>query len=118
LPDEKGLILEGGCGIGQMVHAFKWQGYNAVGIDFARRTIKRVKVAVPELDIRFGDVRNLPFRDGEIAGYWSFGVIEHFWEGYERSVMKWNELSETEAICLSRFLYVSTDEMQNCCGII
>ena len=82
LPNEKGLILEGGCGRGNYVYCMQHNGYNAVGIDFARKTIEKIKQAVPKLDIRYGDVRSLPFKDNELAGYWSLGVIEHFKEGY------------------------------------
>ncbi|MEW6068857.1 MAG: class I SAM-dependent methyltransferase [Nitrospirota bacterium] len=107
MPNEKGLILEGGCGIGQMVHAFKCQGYNAVGIDFAGETIKRVKAAVPDLDVRLGDIRNLPFRDGEIAGYWSFGVIEHFWEGYEKIIDEMKRVIRNGGYLFITFPYMS-----------
>ena len=40
-------------------------------------------VAQGLIDIRLGDVRRLPFYDNYFAGYWSLGVIEHFWEGYK-----------------------------------
>jgi|TARA_B100000315_G_C14585851_1_gene592997 SAM-dependent methyltransferase len=76
-------VLEGGCGRGQIVHALSYHGYKAVGIDFAVKTVHAVNRAVPELDIRIGDVRRLPFEDGELDGYISSGVIEHFWNGYE-----------------------------------
>lgn len=82
LPDEQGLILEGGCGRAQNVYCMKYNGYNAVGVDFAGETVNAVNRILPELDVRLCDVRNLPFKDGEIAGYWSLGVIEHFWHGY------------------------------------
>ena len=42
-----------------------------------------IKSAVPELNIKLGDVRSLPFEDGSFDGYWSMGVIEHFWNGYD-----------------------------------
>lgn len=83
LPGEKGLILEGGCGRAQNVYCMKHNGYNAIGVDFATNTIEAVKEAVPELNVMVGDVRHLPFNDGEIAGYWSIGVIEYFWDGYD-----------------------------------
>ena len=83
LPDEDGIILEGGCGRAQNVFCMRHNGYKAIGVDFAEATVKAVKEALPELDIRKSDVGNLPFKDGEIAGYWSLGVIEHFWEGYD-----------------------------------
>lgn len=83
LPDKKGKILEGGCGIGQKLYCMFIHGYKAIGVDYAKKTIKRVKEAFPEFDVRLGDVRNLPFSDNTFVGYWSVGVIEHFWEGYD-----------------------------------
>jgi SAM-dependent methyltransferase len=77
-------ILEGGCGRGQVVHSLKFQGYDSVGIDFAAKTVKAVNDAVPELDVVVGDVFDLPFGDDEFDGYVSVGVIEHFWDGYDK----------------------------------
>jgi SAM-dependent methyltransferase len=76
------IVLEGGCGRGEIVHALQYQGYKAIGIDFARQTIEKIKEAVPELDVRYGDVRALDLADASLDGYVSVGVIEHFWEGY------------------------------------
>jgi len=75
-------ILEGGCGLGQIVHALHYQGYKAIGVDFAPETIKNINEAIPELDVRYGDVRALEFPDNCLDGYISGGVIEHFWGGY------------------------------------
>ena len=74
-------VLEGGCGLGQLVHALQCQGYRAIGVDFAASTVQRINDEVPELDVRIGDVRALELKDGELDGYVSAGVIEHFWEG-------------------------------------
>lgn len=76
-------ILEGGCGRGQNVYALKRWGYQAVGVDYAEETVAIIKENFPELDIIYGDVRKLPFADNEFDGYWSFGVIEHFFNGYK-----------------------------------
>lgn len=76
------VVLEGGCGMGTLVHALQYQGYTAIGIDFAEQTIQRIQAAVPELDVRVGDVRALQLPDASLDGYVSVGVIEHFWDGY------------------------------------
>ncbi len=81
LPKES-VVLEGGCGMGHIVHALQYQGYQAIGIDFASGTIKNIKEAVPELDVRVGDVFDLPLENNSLDGYISGGVIEHFWNGY------------------------------------
>jgi SAM-dependent methyltransferase len=82
IPDKTGLILEGGCGLGHVVYAMHVHGYKCIGIDNAERTIGRIQEAFPELDVRIGDVMSLPFPDNYFIGYWSGGVIEHFWDGY------------------------------------
>jgi SAM-dependent methyltransferase len=76
------IVLEGGCGRGQMVYALQVNGYQAIGIDFAARTVQAIRQVMPELNVLLGDVRNLPVADGFLDGYVSVGVIEHFWEGY------------------------------------
>jgi len=83
LPDKTSRILEGGCGYGHLVDAMNCWGYRVTGVDFASKTVERIKEIMPHLDIRLGDVRALNFEDGYFDGYLSAGVIEHFWEGYE-----------------------------------
>lgn len=82
IPDYDSTILEGGCGDGHLVDAMKFWGYSAIGIDFASKTVKKIKESMPDLDVRYGDVRSLEFPDNFFDGYFSMGVIEHFWEGY------------------------------------
>lgn len=76
-------ILEGGCGRANTVWGLQQAGFEAVGIDFAEKTVEAINEATPEIDVRFGDVRDLPFEDTSFDGYWSLGVIEHFYEGYQ-----------------------------------
>jgi SAM-dependent methyltransferase len=75
-------ILEGGCGRANKVKAMVDAGFCAVGLDFAPDAVKQARLHYPDLDIREGDVRSLEFPNGSLDGYWSIGVIEHFWEGY------------------------------------
>ncbi|NOZ35172.1 MAG: class I SAM-dependent methyltransferase [Chlorobi bacterium] len=77
------VIFEGGCGTGQQVFKLQNAGYKVTGIDYAEKTVKTVKKAKPELDIRLGNVRKLDFPDNYFNAYWSFGVIEHFYGGYD-----------------------------------
>jgi SAM-dependent methyltransferase len=81
-----GLFLEGGCGQAQWVSYFARRGYRVVGIDFAERTVARVKRAAPELDVRVGDITRLPFADGEVHSYYSGGVVEHAEGGPEAAL--------------------------------
>ncbi|NJO88107.1 MAG: class I SAM-dependent methyltransferase [Chloroflexia bacterium] len=84
----KAAIIEGGCGLGKQVYKLHHAGYQIIGIDYAKKTIEFVNKNKPELDIRLGDVTGLEFGDGSFDGYWSFGVIEHFYNGYEPIVLE------------------------------
>jgi SAM-dependent methyltransferase len=76
-------VLEGGCGRGDKVKALVDAGFRGSGVDFAEQSVKQARLDFPELDIRLADVRALDFPDRTFDGYWSVGVIEHFWNGYD-----------------------------------
>jgi SAM-dependent methyltransferase len=76
-------VLEGGCGRANKVKALADAGFSAVGIDFAEGSVNQARVNYPGLDIQVGDVRSLQFAESSFDGYWSIGVIEHFWSGYD-----------------------------------
>jgi len=75
-------VLEGGCGQANHVYALHTHGFDAIGLDYAPETVKKLKKYSPELRIEHGDVRKLPFEENYFDGYWSVGVIEHFWSGF------------------------------------
>jgi ubiquinone/menaquinone biosynthesis C-methylase UbiE len=77
-------ILEGGCGLGQNVWGLERMGYSAWGVDNAKQTLDVVRELEPQLKLSYGDVRALDFPDATFDGYWSLGVIEHFWSGYDQ----------------------------------
>lgn len=83
LPNKNSRILEGGCGDGHLVDAMDYWGYQAIGIDFATQTVAKIKEVMPNLDVHCGDARALDYENEYFDGYWSVGVIEHFWEGYD-----------------------------------
>lgn len=82
---KKGIILEGGCGRGQNVLSLVSAGFRCIGIDYASETVTKINRLFPELDIRQGDIQDIPFCDNYFVGYWSLGVIEHFQDGYEKA---------------------------------
>lgn len=81
-------VLEGGCGTAGKVAALLDAGYAVTGIDFAEHTVQRIRRVRPEFEVRVGDVFALPFEADTFDGYWSFGVIEHFWDGYDGLLME------------------------------
>lgn len=68
------------------MYALHTAGYDVHGIDLAPETIRKIKSSAPELKVSLGDVRQLDFPDSCFDGYWSLGVIEHFWEGYDATL--------------------------------
>ena len=95
-----GRILEGGCGIGQNVYLLNKHGYDVVGIDYAQKTVDKINTCAPELDVRFGDVRSLVFEDDFFDGYWSFGVIEHFYNGYNEIMLEMHRVLKQKGVLL------------------
>ncbi|HLD25606.1 MAG TPA: class I SAM-dependent methyltransferase [Candidatus Andersenbacteria bacterium] len=76
-------MLDAGCGRGAVVLSHQREGYDAYGIDFAQQTITQAEQAFPALQLSVADVRKLPFPDNYFSAYWSLGVIEHFFNGYQ-----------------------------------
>ncbi|MBI4229214.1 MAG: class I SAM-dependent methyltransferase [Planctomycetes bacterium] len=82
LPSPRDAVLEAGCGIGGHVHALRGRGLRVAGVDWSFATLARTRRTAPDLPLCAGDVRTLPFRDGAFGLVLSFGVIEHFPEGF------------------------------------
>jgi SAM-dependent methyltransferase len=107
IPDKRGRILEGGCGRGHVVYCMQTHGYECVGVDFAAETIKKIKEVMPELNVRVADVRDLPFPDNYFTAYWSFGVIEHFWDGYHDVLREMKRVLTNGGYVFLTFPYMS-----------
>lgn len=106
LPKES-VVLEGGCGRGQIVSALQVHGYKSIGVDFASETIGHIKQAAPELDVRLGDVRNLDLPSNSLDGYISAGVIEHLWDGYEAIIKEMHRTLKAGGFLFVSFPYLS-----------
>src|SRR3989338_7232886 len=102
-----GRVLDGGCGLGQFVYAFDRWGYDAYGVDYAPDTVQAVKRAAPHLSVVEADVRALPFEYIFFDGYWSFGVIEHFWDGYDDIVREMKRVVRKGGYVFVTFPYMS-----------
>lgn len=107
LKPSDGKILEGGCGNGQHVAALYKNGFHVIGVDFARETVFKLNKSVPEFEIEFGDVRSLPFPDENFSGYWSLGVIEHFFSGYESIMLEMKRVLIPGGYLFLTFPYMS-----------
>lgn len=80
---KSGLILEGGCGLGQYIYIWSNERRRVVGLDFTFSPLKKFKQTYSTLSstIINGDVSKLPFKDNTFDAYYSGGVVEHFENG-------------------------------------
>lgn len=76
-----GKILEAGCGMGQIVHLLRNNGFDCEGVDSASETIARVHSLKPDLPIRIADLLSMDVPDSTYEAIVSLGVVEHREEG-------------------------------------
>jgi ubiquinone/menaquinone biosynthesis C-methylase UbiE len=74
-------ILEAGSGLSAAVISLRDMGYSILGLDYAVNALEISRQHTPDLPLLAGDVHALPFPDNSLAGYLSFGVLEHFEHG-------------------------------------
>lgn len=77
----RGVVLEGGCGLGQYVLYFRERNYEVVGGDFSVEALKAHHRQRPSTPLAAMDLRALPFADGALAAHISLGVVEHLEAG-------------------------------------
>lgn len=107
LKPEDGPILEGGCGLGYYVYNLSALDYDCIGIDNAKDTIKLVNKKLPHLKVQYGDIRQIPFPNNYFAGYWSMGVIEHFFEGFDEIIKEMNRVIKPKGYLFLTFPHMS-----------
>lgn len=105
-PSDK-KVIDAGCGKGQYVYSLKSRGYEAYGIDFAPKIVGAINRALPELKVQVGDVRRMPFPEAFFEGYWSLGVIEHFYDGYEPILQEMARVIKPGGFLFITFPYMS-----------
>jgi len=78
---KSGLILEGGCGLGQYVLLFQKQGYNIIGGDFSLKALQSHRQLFGKSPLMGLDLCYMACPDNTFQAHISIGVIEHFEEG-------------------------------------
>ena len=79
-------LLDGGCGLGQWTAYFTRNGYPTLGLDISRETVEQLQKLFPDVEFAVGDIRDTGLPDKSFDGYFSWGVFEHFEEGFQRCV--------------------------------
>ena len=101
------LILEGGAGLAQNSWYLHLVGYRTIALDFAPKTVEFLKQHRPEVHPALGDVRDLPIEDESVDGYWSLGVIEHFYDGYGAILSEMHRVIRKEGYLFLTFPHMS-----------
>ena len=78
---KSGLILEGGCGLGQYVLFFQKQGYRIIGGDFSLSALQAHQNLSGNSPLVGLDLCHMACPDNTFQAHISIGVIEHFEEG-------------------------------------
>ncbi|HST18469.1 MAG TPA: methyltransferase domain-containing protein [Gaiellaceae bacterium] len=75
-----GRILDLACGTGRIAIPLARRGFDVAGIDISRRVLEVARSEGPTLDLRHGDMRDLPWDDGSFDGvvnvWTAFGYFE------------------------------------------
>ena len=73
---QNGLVLDLGCGPGQIAHYLADRGAHVVGLDLSAQML-RLAPHHPATDYVCGDMRLLPFRSGSFSAMVAFYSIQH-----------------------------------------
>lgn len=74
----KGVVLEIGCGPGEVSNYLKMKGIDIIGLDISEKMIEIAKQLNPFIDFRIGNVFNLKFNDNSVAGIVAPYLIVNF----------------------------------------
>ncbi|MEV4471317.1 methyltransferase domain-containing protein [Nonomuraea sp. NPDC049504] len=66
---EGSAVVDVGCGAGRAAGELAQRGARAIGVDVSEEMIALARHRWPQADFRVGDARELPLKDGEVAGY-------------------------------------------------
>lgn len=93
-------ILEAGCGAGQWVAWFLNHGWQAAGLDWSEALCARATAGIPNGRFESGDMRSMPFLDGEFGSIVALGSIEHVPEGPDSALTEFHRVLRSDGIAI------------------
>ena len=75
--------VELGAGLGRVLKHYYYAGRDIVGLERSEVAVRRLKSENPALDIRVGDVRDLPYADEQFDVAMAFGLYHNLEEGLD-----------------------------------
>nr|WP_090281446.1 class I SAM-dependent methyltransferase [Mycolicibacterium komanii]CRL77853.1 methyltransferase family protein [Mycolicibacterium komanii] len=73
-------VLEAGCGEGYGANLIADVARRVIGLDYDQTTVEHVRARYPRVDMRHGNLAELPLADGAVDVVVNFQVIEHLWD--------------------------------------
>jgi SAM-dependent methyltransferase len=73
-------VLEAGCGEGYGADLIADVANRVVGLDYDESAVAHVRARYPRVDMRHGNLAELPLDDGTVDVVVNFQVIEHLWD--------------------------------------
>ena len=103
IKDKSETILEAGCGAGRILRYYHNKNYKIIGIDFIKEAIEKLKIVDKTLDVRFGDILNLEFKNESFDIVLAFGLYHNFHsENLQKSVKEtYRVLKKGGKLCAS-----------------
>ena len=73
-------VLEAGCGEGYGADLIADVARRVIALDYDEATVAHVHARYPRVDVRHGNLAELPLPDGSVDVVVNFQVIEHLWD--------------------------------------
>jgi SAM-dependent methyltransferase len=73
-------VLEAGCGEGYGADLIADVAHRVIGLDYDESAVAHVRARYPRVEMRHGNLAELPLPDGDVDVVVNFQVIEHLWD--------------------------------------
>ncbi|HET7665163.1 MAG TPA: class I SAM-dependent methyltransferase [Mycobacterium sp.] len=73
-------VLEAGCGEGYGADLIAGVARRVIGLDYDESAVAHVRARYPRVEMRHGNLAELPLADGDVDVVVNFQVIEHLWD--------------------------------------
>lgn len=74
------VVLEAGCGEGYGADLIAGTARQVIGLDYDDTAVAHVRARYPRVDMRQGNLADLPLADSSVDVVVNFQVIEHLWD--------------------------------------
>ena len=100
--ENKGKILEAGCGAGRILRYYHDRGADIIGIDYIEVAIQKLKKTDPSLVVEVADITDLNFQNESFDYVLAFGLYHNLEYGLESAIKEtFRIMKHGGKLCLS-----------------